>query len=135
MFQVWPYLNSLIKIKLLFPQKEYLQIFPTSLAKWNMCTSLRFFVRDPKNILNYQRDVENYTDQVLNFLLFDKHEYTHGIFWSVLLVGIFTLRVYVTFCLFLKVWLTKSILNFKKQLFKGTYWLLTLYITSFFWRK
>ena len=61
-----------------------------------MCTSLRFCVRDPKNIFNYQRDVENYTDQVLNFLLFDKHEYTHGIFGSVILVSIFTLRVYVT---------------------------------------
>ena len=33
--------------------------------------------RDPKNIFYYQRDVENYTDQVLNFLLFDKLEYTH----------------------------------------------------------
>ena len=33
--------------------------------------------RDPKNILYYQRDVENYTDQVLNFLLFDRHEYIH----------------------------------------------------------
>ena len=27
---------------------------------------------DPKNIFYYQRDVENYTDQVLNFLLFDE---------------------------------------------------------------
>ena len=33
--------------------------------------------RDPKNIFYYQRDVENYKDQVLNFLLFDKHEYIH----------------------------------------------------------
>ena len=33
--------------------------------------------RDPKNFFYYQRDVENYTDQVLNFLLFDKHEYIH----------------------------------------------------------
>ena len=32
---------------------------------------------DPKNIFYYQRDVENYTDQVLNFLLFDRHEYIH----------------------------------------------------------
>ena len=31
--------------------------------------------RDPKNIFHFQRDVENYTDQVLNFLLFDRHEY------------------------------------------------------------
>ena len=33
--------------------------------------------RDLKNIFYYQRDVQNYTDQVLNFLLFDKHEYIH----------------------------------------------------------
>ena len=33
--------------------------------------------RHPKNIFYYQRDVENYTDQVLNFLLFDRHEYIH----------------------------------------------------------
>ena len=32
-FQVWPYLNSLIMIKLPFSQQEHLQIFPTSLAK------------------------------------------------------------------------------------------------------
>ena len=33
--------------------------------------------RDPKNIFYYHRDVENYTDQVLNFLLFARHEYIH----------------------------------------------------------
>ena len=33
--------------------------------------------RDPKNVLYYQRDVENYMDQVLNFLLFDGLEYLH----------------------------------------------------------
>ena len=33
--------------------------------------------RDPKNIFYYQRDVEKYTDQVLHFLLFDRHEYIH----------------------------------------------------------
>ena len=33
--------------------------------------------RDPKNIFYYQCDIENYTDQVLNFLLFDRHEYMH----------------------------------------------------------
>ena len=29
-----------------------------------------------KNIFYYQRDAENYTDQVLDFLLFDRDEYT-----------------------------------------------------------
>ena len=33
--------------------------------------------RDSKNIFFYQHDVENYNDQVLNFLLFDRHEYVH----------------------------------------------------------
>ena len=32
-FHVWPYLNSLITIKLPFYQQEHLQIFPTSLVK------------------------------------------------------------------------------------------------------
>ena len=33
--------------------------------------------RDLKNIFCYQHDVENYTDQVLNFLLFNRHRYIH----------------------------------------------------------
>ena len=33
-----------------------------------------------------------YKDLVLDFLLFDKDEYTHGIFQSVILVSIFVLR-------------------------------------------
>ena len=33
--------------------------------------------RDPKDVFYYQRDAENYTDQVLSFLLFDRHEYIH----------------------------------------------------------
>ena len=33
--------------------------------------------RDPKNINCYQRDVESYTDQVLNFSLHRRHEYIH----------------------------------------------------------
>ena len=28
-------------------------------------------------MLYHQCDIENYTDQVLNFLLFDRHEYIH----------------------------------------------------------
>ena len=35
------------------------------------------FERDPKNIFYYQRDVKNYAEQVLNFLLFGRHEYIH----------------------------------------------------------
>ena len=33
--------------------------------------------RDPKNIFYYEHDVQNYTEQVLNFFLFDRHEYIH----------------------------------------------------------
>ena len=29
--------------------------------------------RDPKNIFYYQRDVENYMDQVINAFIFDRH--------------------------------------------------------------
>ena len=80
--------------------------------------------RDPKNIFYYQREVENYTDQVPDFLWFDKQEYTNGILRSVILVSIFILRVHETFPLFLRIWLTESILIFREKLFKGTYFLL-----------
>ena len=62
----------------------------------------------------YQRDVENYAEEVLNFLLFDKHEYTHRIFWSLILVSVFMSRVTVTVSLFLKIFLTESILIFRE---------------------
>ena len=52
---------------------------------------------------------EKYTDQVRDFLLFHKDEYTRRIFRSVILVSIFMLRIYVTFPLFFKIWLTESI--------------------------
>ena len=60
--------------------------------------------RHPKNIFYYQRDIENYMDQALNYLLFDRHEYIQTeplglLFWSVYLM----LRVYVTFSLFFKI--------------------------------
>ena len=53
-----------------------------------MCASLRFRLGErPGNTFYYQRDIENYTDQVLDFLLFDRHEYVaHRIFRSVILV-------------------------------------------------
>ena len=76
-------MNSFIKIKLGFSQQEHLHIF------------------------HYQCDINNYTYQVFNFLLFDNHEYTHGIFLSVFLVSIFMLLVYVTFFVSLKIRLTE----------------------------
>ena len=42
-----------------------------------MCASLQFCVRDPKKIFYYQCDIENYTDQGLDFSLFDRHENIH----------------------------------------------------------
>ena len=80
--------------------------------------------RDPKNYFYYQRHVENYTDQVLNFLLFDRH----GIFRSVILVGILMFRVYVTFSLFFKIWLKESILISTEWL--TSYWLLKHHVLS-----
>ena len=34
--------------------------------------------RDLKDIFHCQQDVENYTDQVLNFLFYNRHEYTRN---------------------------------------------------------
>ena len=77
-FQVWPYLNLLIIIELPFSQQEHVQVFPLPLPSKTCALLFDFSLeRDPKNIFYYQHDVENYVDQVLNFLLFDRHEYIH----------------------------------------------------------
>ena len=95
-FQVWPYLNSLIIIKLPFSQQEHIQIFP-SLSPSIMCFSLWFRIRErPKKYLV----LSMYTHRI----------YTHIIFWAVILVSILMLWVYLTFSLFFKIWLTESIL-------------------------
>ena len=70
--------------------------------------------RDPKNIFYYQHDVVNCKDQVLDFLLFDRHEYTHTESSDLILVSIFILRVNVTFSLFFKIWLTESVFIFRE---------------------
>ena len=65
-------------IKLPFSQQEHLQIFQLSSPSKTCAHPFDFALeRDPKNILYYQCDVENYTDQVLNFLLHGRHEYIH----------------------------------------------------------
>ena len=79
-------------IKLPLSQQEHLQVPPTS----KTC-ALHFestLKRDPKIIFYYQRDLENYTDQVLNILLLSRHKYIptepsvlH--FWSVYLSYVF----------------------------------------------
>ena len=138
MFQVWPYLNSLIIIELPFSQQEHVQISPL-LSSSKTC-ALRFDFalereRDPKNILCYQRDVENYTDQDLNFLLFNRHEYIHtessGLwFWSAYLCyGL----IWLFLCPSIFDWQNRFLFpenSFLEEL--ASYCLLTLYITSFF---
>ena len=94
--------------------------------------------RDPRNIFYYQRDVENYTNQIFDFLLFDQHEYTYSIFCSVILVSIFMLRV-------IQLLRCSSIFDWQKQfLFSensfleklASYWLLTFYLQSLVrWKK
>ena len=63
--------------KLPFSQQEHLQILYPSPSKTCVLPFDFALERDPKNIFYYQRDVENYTDQVLDFLLFGRHEYIH----------------------------------------------------------
>ena len=77
-FQVWPYLNSLIIIKLPFLSKNMANFFclpsPSKTGAFPFDFTLE---RDPKNIFYCQYDVENYTDQVLDSSLFDRYEYIH----------------------------------------------------------
>ena len=65
-------------IKLPFSQQEHLQILTLPSPSKTCALPFDFALeRDPKNIFYCQRDVENYTDQVLDFLLCDRHEYIH----------------------------------------------------------
>ena len=72
------YLNSPIKIELSFSQQEHLQIFPTLLAKLNMCASLWFWVREiPKKyfLLSVWRR-ELYGAGTLFFIIWETCGYT-----------------------------------------------------------
>ena len=65
-------------MKLPFSQQEHIQIFPLPLPSKTCALPFDFALeRDLKNIFYYQHDIGNYTDQVLNFLLFNRHEYIH----------------------------------------------------------
>ena len=133
-FQVWRYLNSLIKIKLPFSKQEHLQFSPLPSPSEACALSFDFMLeRDAKNIFCHQREVTNYTDQVLNFLLFDKHKYKQGILQSVVQV------VYLCYG-FIELFLCFSRFDWQNQfLFSennfsekfASYWLLTLYVTIF----
>ena len=68
-------MNSLIVIKF---SKNISKFFPLPLPSETCVLPFDFaFWRDPKDIFYYQVDVQNYTDLVLDFLLFDRHEYIH----------------------------------------------------------
>ena len=106
--------------------KKNISIFLTLFSKSGSC-ALPFdfkLERGPKNIFYYQYEVESYTGLVLDFSLFDKREYTHGIFRSAILANMFTLGVYLMFSLFLKIWMIESILIFSEYLFRETCFLL-----------
>ena len=90
--QAWSHLNSWIKIKLYFLCKSISKFFPLPSPSGTCALSLDFMLgREPKNIFYYPCNEENYTDQVLDFLSFDKNKYTREIFRSAILVIIFTL--------------------------------------------
>ena len=127
---IWPYLNSLIIKKLPFLNKNMSKFFPLPSSSRTCACPFDFVLeRNPKNIFYCQRDVENFTDQVFNFLLFDRH----WIFriWITLNLPVCNpgQYTYVTdlcnFCFVLfKIWLTESILISREQLFRGTCFLL-----------
>ena len=63
-------------IKSPFSQQENLHFFPLPSSTKTCARPFHFALEeDPKNIFNYQHDAENYTDHVINFLLFDRDEY------------------------------------------------------------
>ena len=128
-------MNLLIIIKLAFSQQQHVQIFPLPSPSKTCAFPFDFALdRDPKNIFYCQRDVENYTDQVFNFLLFDKHEYIHtessGLrFWSAYLCYGF-IEPALSSSIF--DWQNRFIFrenSFSEEL--AFYWLLTFYVTSF----
>ena len=87
-FQVWPYLNSQIKIKLPFFSAGTSPKFSHFPHKVNY-VSFSSISWDTKNTFYYQCDADNYMDHVLDFLLFDKHKCIHEIFRPAILVSIF----------------------------------------------
>ena len=65
-------------IKLPFSQQYYLQIFPIFLASKTCALPFDFALeRDSKYIFYCHPDVDSYTDQGLDFLSYDIHEYVH----------------------------------------------------------
>lgn len=140
MFKVWPYFY--IPIFKEFTNQDIVNLFSartstnfsTSLAKWNMCDSLRLRVRDPNNIFYYQRDVQSYMDQVLSIFHYFINMNIHTESWG-LNSGKY---IYVTdlYKFFLDSnnfdWQNQSLFSensFSEEL--TSYWLLIRYVTSF----
>ena len=65
-------------IKLPFSQPEHLQILPIRLPSKTCALPFDFALDiDSKIIFHYHLDVENYKDQVLDFLLYGRHKYIY----------------------------------------------------------
>ena len=96
-----------------FSERTYPAKFsPTSLAKWIMRASLRFRVRGrPEKYLLLSVWRRKLNRPGFKFLLFNKNQYKHAIFRSVILVSLFKLRVYSTFSFFI----VKSILKTRRM--------------------
>ena len=123
-------MNSLIIIKLPFYQQEYVQIFPLPSPSIT-CASLWFRVRQrPEKYLLLSPWRRELYGPGSHFFLFDRHEYIHTANLPVCSSGQHT---YVTglFNFFFD-WQNRFLFsenNFSEELV--SYWLLTLYVTSF----
>ena len=80
--------------------------FPRQVKNCALLLQSRVRERDSKNIFYYLPDIENYTDQLLNFLLFDRNKYVYTESSSTYTYSILILQVYLTFSLFFKILLT-----------------------------
>ena len=92
-------------------KQEHVQIFPRPLPS-KTCASLWFHIRErlQKYLLLSAWHRELYKQGPQFSVIWQTWIYMHRIFRSVILVSILTLRVYLTFSLFFKIWLTESIL-------------------------
>ena len=118
--------NFINHYKVTFSSARTCLNFPTSLAYKTCAVPFDFTSeRDLKNILLSAWHRELYGPGPQFFVIWlDMNIDTHRIFRSVILVSILMLRVYLTFSLFFKIWLTESILISRQKLFRGTCFLL-----------
>ena len=126
-FQLWPYLNLLIIIKLPFSQQEHVQIFP---LPW---PSKTWETRKISSIISMTYRIIWTRSSTFCFLI-DMYVYKQN-----LLVCNSGQHTYVsgflTFSLFFKIWLTELILFSRKNLFRGTCFLSAFNTLSFLRHK